>query len=130
MLLDPPPAVLQAAKPAAARTIETSKICAASRCRDRPELLRASQDRAKTIPARISKNPAGRLVAWNFRNLGTDDSVCGVVAMESVTICETALGVMVAEGENVAAVSGGSVLVTLNVTGLVYIPLADATVRL
>ncbi len=118
MFVVPPVPVLQAAKPAAAMSIETSAICDASRCLGRPELLRASPERAKTIPVRSNKNQTGRLVPGNFGNRGTDDNVCGVVARDSVTNCETSLGVIVDDGEKEAIVCGGSTVVTLNTTGV------------
>lgn len=117
VVVDPPPAVLQAAKPAANRSSNASKNCGASCCARLPDLLSASTDNTKDIAAKISKNQTGRLVPGNFGNRGTADSVCGVVAMDSVTICETSLGVMVVD-EKEAVASGGSPLVTLNLTGL------------
>ena len=61
--------------------------------------------------------------------MGAELAVCGIVVIVSVTGCEVAPGVIVADGEKEAVAFKGSP-VTVNETVFKYVPLDGATVKL
>jgi len=61
--------------------------------------------------------------------LGADAAVCGVVVIVSVTGCEVAPGVMVADGAKEAVAYAGSP-VAVKVMGLANVPFEGPTIRL
>lgn len=121
----PDPTAPQATSPAAATSNNTNRSCGARHRTRPPEARSKSPARPITVPNRQSngktgQDPRGEKVV--------DAVVCGVVVIESVTVCGVPPGVIVADDANEAVAPAGRGD-TLNVTGLENVPFEGDTVK-
>jgi len=117
----PVPTAPQATRPEAATISNANSIPGARRRIRTTHAMRHSTTRLNTTPAVHSNRKSGEDPLGKFI---LDASVCGVVVIESVTVCGAAPGVIVADGANEGIVPAGREVAgdTPNVTGLANVP--------